>query len=522
MWPNYTASGRKNKWLILVLSALFVTSLLLKLPGIFNELNPFLFCDEGMWVYSVVNSLSSGSLIPSEFKSGTINIYPVLLAVKVFEFGFTQELDVNQITILARVLMNLILSSCSIFFIYGLGKRLGRSILVGVISAAFYAFSPFALAVSQYWYPDAYIAFFVSGFFYFLTVSYFEKLTPAKVLFQGLFLGLAISTKYTALVLAPFLILFYCYLIFSKKITKRAFTSSLGLSSLTAIVVYGILNFGIVLDFESFIQAWDYNRTNYSVSSSPQIGIVYYIGVAFFLFFPPLEVALVILGYTTLWSTSKFWFVNLLLLPAAYLGYLGVSQTFFNRNMSLLLPLLCVVGGIGTITLMKLTSQIPKLGKSLGWGLIFLVLMGPLLISINMAIKDTLPETRIQASEWVRSHIPSSRSIGNNQTCTRDIIPSVAGLTSMQSDRLENLQLDYYVIDSYYPSSFSEAFVKRGLIENFDMKSHHYLNSSGGNTSIFGNNSGTPNIDELAEKRGYKVVKRFSGSGPDIFILKHK
>jgi len=97
-----------------------------------------------------------------------------------------------------------ILGSLTMFFVFGIGRRL-FSVRIGLLAALIYATAPLAVRDAHFGVTDTFMTFLSSGAIY-LILCYFDRSSDREskmILFVSIIIGLAVSTKYTALMLIP-------------------------------------------------------------------------------------------------------------------------------------------------------------------------------------------------------------------------------------------------------------------------------------------------------------------------------
>lgn len=217
-----------------------------------SDLPPYLFCDESIFL-NAVNSFNLHSLYANEFRAGGINIFPILF-IKIL---FFIENDTSLI-IAARFFYLILLGFLTCYFIYKTSRILGFDKLISSFSVLIFILSPISLSVSRIWYPDNYIYFFSSGFLYYLLKSKIFHNIRYFIL-CGLFFGMAVSTKYTAIfLLLPVIFLFS---------TNMKIIRNLMVMLLTSLFIFSLINYSIFFNFDRFYTDFIYNINNYGAHS---------------------------------------------------------------------------------------------------------------------------------------------------------------------------------------------------------------------------------------------------------------
>ena len=252
-----------------VLFVLFSIAVALRLPALFQDLPPYVFCDEAIFHDEVTRLLSTGSWQALEFRSGGLNIYPVLVTAKLATWLSTAPLSSETVLWIGRILHAVILNAASIFFIFLATREMFGRPNIAIYAAFAYAISPMVLSVSRLWYPDHFIAFFSSGALLYMTRTLSHPRRKKLLLKLGCFCGCAISVKYTGILLAVpvlVLLLFQFEMDAAERGWKRAACQLLAqgaLIGISAIVTFALLNFSLFAEPQKFASDFAYNINNY-------------------------------------------------------------------------------------------------------------------------------------------------------------------------------------------------------------------------------------------------------------------
>ncbi len=145
-----------------------------------------------------------------DFRLGTFHFYLVAAALKVAEwigylsFYHQHQFDATKVFVVGR-LVSVTLGLLTIPLIYLIGNKVG-GIKVGVLSALFFSILPLHVLNSHFVAPDVSMCFFVMLTFY-ITILSFERENKVIYPLQGLFCGLAVATKYSAVPIAVVIVL---------------------------------------------------------------------------------------------------------------------------------------------------------------------------------------------------------------------------------------------------------------------------------------------------------------------------
>jgi 4-amino-4-deoxy-L-arabinose transferase-like glycosyltransferase len=504
-------------------------AVLLRVPAIFQELPPYLFCDESMFADEAFAMLQQGRMLTGQFKAGGLNIYiPLLIAKPLFFFNdhiFSYTLfGYTNFVMLGRIAYVLLLNPLTLVFIYFSAVELFQKKTIGLCAALAFLISPFMLANSRMWYPDHYIVFFSAGLFYFLIRHYKAPLHRLNYPFIGIFLALTISTKYTGLLLVPVVGLVLLMNLFWPLNRIQSYTRAnwrlilkwLCAAALSSLVVLLVANFSAVVNTPKFILDFNFNVENYrQYGSLGWRGVVFYLFTLYGLSLGGFGVIAIYFGYQGLFKAHPR-LILLMLAPIGLATYLGVSGLVLFRNMTIFLPLIFLLAGVGIYRLCVYASAGTRLQKTLS----VLVLIGIVFSQLPQIVvtikRDFATDSRILAEDWLKQNIPTTSSVGTNEFCAGPSPAKVAGL-STQIDPFMKQNLDYYVFDTYWASVFEPIYKgNKGALQIWDQKYLHFyfLND----IDIFRWKTQPTRVESVVPS-GYHIVKWFKSNGPDVLIL---
>lgn len=505
-----------------ILIVLFAIAVILRMPALFQELPPYLFCDEQIFADETMRMFASGSIVANEFKAGGLNIYPVLFIIKLF-YTFTGNVpEYQQVIVFGRLIYAVILNSASIFFIFSTAR-----LLFGRNDVAFYAafgflFSPMIYATSRIWYPDHYIIFFSSGFLYFVARTLKDRFDRTSHILVGLFLGLAISVKYTGLLLLLPIILVFCLNYYSVKSSKKELKTTafklagyLSLTLCSALIVILIVNFSAFINYQRFIGDFIFNIHNYRQDDQIHFaGMKFYIFVLYVLTLGISGSIIYMAGYFFIFRESISTFLLLFLFPIFIALYLGSASIALHRNMAIAVPFLLPVFGYGFYRIVNMISTPFLIKRSVAYLLICLIVVSQGFQTTYAFSHDFNKDSRLLAYEWIRQNIPVKSNVGINEQCFGSS-PADQNENNLVTDRFMEKKLDYYVFNSYGNSSLEFYYHNRGIGQVIDQKYIHFNYFNNLNISYF-NDPRT--VNDLVPQ-GYHILKIFSSNGPDIVVL---
>jgi hypothetical protein len=477
-----------------------------------KDLPPFQFCDETIFQNEVGRMLQNNDWIPREYRAGGFNIYPTFLILKFLSIFTSESFASGQILITGRIFNIIFLNVLSIVITYSLA-RVFAGVLPSLIVTAIFAFSQFFYM--QFWYPDSFIYFGVAWVVLMLSRIQFSESLKVDYRLLGIGYGVAVSTKWTTLtLLIPIMIVLLTKLrrdSFSLKTLN--YIASFFLFAFGAILT---LNIGILSRFDDFTKGFMFNLQNYG--NYPGIrwdGYLFYIasiGLNIFgLFSLPLMVAGVL-------SLIKNWkeYLFLLSYPLCIVLLLGDKQWVVLRNIASVGPFLIPFLVIGIVTLINFTKTNDFWRKILGQFILIVSFASICLFYFQTFLTYTETDTRVRATDWLRSANLSTYSGGNNEFCSGESPAAIAGLQTIFDPNLEH-NLDYYVINSYWNSPLMAKYLTKGILTPFDVNRIHFEQW---NSTKLENGFERVKISNSDFPKGYNLVKSFHGNGPDIFVIR--
>jgi hypothetical protein len=432
----------------LLLIAIFLLAAFFRLYGINWDQGAHLHPDERAIIMAVIPLTYPQSI--EEFLSPESTWNPHFFAYGSFPFYLLKitgnalgNLDIRftqyaLIQIAGRYL-SVISDLFTLVLVFKLGRRLFHP-TVGLLGAFFYAISVLPIQLSHFYAVDTLLTSFILLTLYQL-IRFYEKPSLPRALFVGIFWGLALATKISAIVLilsigfaviADFLLLFLkqphkprIWLPHIPKFLKQLCTYFSCIIVSTCIIFLLCEPYAIIDSKNFLIQTWQQSAMTanafifpYTLQYVGKIPYVYEIKNIFLFGLGPVLGLLVFAGvfYFTLLTFQKDkrgkWAKEIILLIFffTYSAVVGKFAIGFMRYMLPVYPLLCL---FGAITIYKLSLSIKKnipntlLFHTLSIIFYLLVLLWPLSF-IHIYTKNN---TRIDASNWIYQNIPDGSSL---------------------------------------------------------------------------------------------------------------
>ena len=469
--------------------------------SLFQEMPPFTFCDESIYLDATFKMLKNNSLYFDEFKSGGFNILPITFISNLF-FPNQNILKIEDVLIVGRLFYLIIINSIGLIYLFKTAEIIYNK-NIAYVSVIIYIFSPMVYSQQRYWYPDSYITTLSSIFLYYIIVLKNIKYTyPNNILIKlGVSFGFLISTKYTTILL-----------IFQIFNLKKKRNINLLIFSASVIFIYILFNYSIITDADKFIKDILFHGKNYGVLKNG----VYFIGIAYYIICIialPLTWLLAPVVIYSFFLVERKYIYSFIVIPVFYISIIGgLAGIVFIRNLNLLLPYIIIVLANGIVNLF-IKFKNSKFKVNLYVYILYLSI--PILSTILAIHHDTKLDSRILARDWVKNNLPPHTTIGINDWCSGDSSANINENFLIFDPSQTNKSINYYVYNSYWAFPLSYKY-KLSYWEMWDQKYFHFYQSSDTAAIIR-----TPSFFRLSsdDAIGYKIIKKFDSNGPDIYIL---
>lgn len=388
------------------------------------------------WPKSVNEFFSpSSSLNPHFFAYGSLPFYLVKVV--------GQSLSENDPEFAHYALLNIpgrFLSAISdvitIFLIFLLGRALFGA-KIGLIASAFYATSVLPIQLSHFYAVDTILTMWVTATLYML-ILFYKHATMKRAFLTGLFLGLALATKISALVLvvgigtaliADFVLLFLKqphkpkhWLPHLPNFAKHLALYG-GIIVITTAVVFAICEPYAIIDFQSF---WTQTQQQsamtkdaftfpYTLQFVGKVPFVYELKNLFLFGLGPLLGIFAIAGtlyvtYTALVKEKKDKWAEECILLTFFFTYFVIVCNFAIGFMRYLLPLYPLFAIFGAVLAKRLYDSFDIRGK-LQYFFIAYFALALLIWPLSFVQIYSRSNTRVQATEWIHHNIPSGSTL---------------------------------------------------------------------------------------------------------------
>ncbi|HWP47338.1 MAG TPA: glycosyltransferase family 39 protein [Candidatus Limnocylindrales bacterium] len=313
--------------------------------------------------------------------------------------------------------------SITLIAVYLLGKQLYTQ-SVGILAAVFLAFSVLHVRDSHFYFPDVPFTFFLVLTVFF-AARFIEKHRLKYYVLAGIFTGVGMATKQTALMVLPVILTAYLIERFQHLRSWAAYKKVLFSISFWGFVLFPIflagitfllLNPFVLINFEKFQEmshktaqfVKGTNQPQWTFQFTDTTFLYWFTNLLYFGMGPLLE-AVCMAGM--IWAFVKRKIPDLLLLSflLPYFYFIGGGYMKFIRYAIPLLPFLCLLGARFLLDLLKITRHhIERVAVKV---VITLVIITSLLYSLAYLNIYRQEDVRIQASRWIHQHIPPGSTV---------------------------------------------------------------------------------------------------------------
>lgn len=498
------------------LLSVFILAIATRLPYVWQGLPPYLSCDEGFFANDVFRMLFEPTPLMHEFRSGSMNSWPVLLPAAVLKL--LGLLSYSNLIVLGRLLLPVLLGSLTVFPLYLLMRKLVISRASSLLTILLFAISPTVVSMAEMWYPDSYI-FFVSSLLIYRILSTMERQKPLPSDFGLIAIfAIGVSIKHNFAFFIVLLVLFshsqlFNSNVFSKQTIREFLTTVLSYQKffIYSVMCFFLINFSIFFDFINFLRAINSNRKIYAVQDINFIpGTIFYV---YNLFVTPLGLVgllILLVGVRYGWKIHRNFILQSLIFLAAFLIVAGFPKQVLSRNTNLLLPFIFIYFAFGLEFLRKLN------GKAVAF-----VSLSALSLSISFSSFEFLSE-QLKTDSYRLMEIYSrsnlvGESVGVSNACNGPS-PAFIGGAKVSNDQTMSENLMYYVYSSYSLSPLKDYFYQKNIFVNSDARNRLMYNfndsriASGWKSKII--------LEELVPAEKYKILRVIDGAGPTFVVLK--
>ena len=413
----------------LALFLLLLTAFWLRYRGIRFGFPLITHPDEPIIVKRALHMIKTNSLDPHFFKAPglELNVYPslyiylqallfiiLLLSGKIFAFfGGLTSIELTSFYYWGR-LLTIFFSVGTIYTTYCCAKSLFNE-RIGLISALLLVFSQLHVTNSFTITVDSPMAFWVMAAFLMSCLHFTRGSALKYYLFNALFIGFAIGTKYTAFLCV--LPLLYVHFQEHSFAPKKALDPRLLITLGLILFVFLLTTPYLILDYPHFKQALTFISNHYQRGHAGAEGK--YNSYAFYALSLVKQYGLIPLllsgfGMSLIFMRDRNRAFLIILFPLTYYLFVGRYRVRFERNIVTLLPFLAILSAYALVSCREWIQQRKQTPAWLGYlplGLLLIALLGQLQPTWAYLNQVRLTDTRIVAQRWIEQNLPKQVKI---------------------------------------------------------------------------------------------------------------
>jgi len=421
-----------NKWILLAVPGMVLAcAFLIRYGGINYGFPIIIHPDEAQVVFRSLDMIFRGDLNPHFFSYPSLLLY-ILAAIfsgihaigqATGAYGAFTDIPIPTLHYWGRMLI-ILLSVFTVYAVYYAGSLLFRK-WIATVSALFITVSFLHIQNSFIITVDSPMAFFISAAFCFSILIWSRGSRLRYYLLNGLFIGLAVGTKYTACFAVLPMILAHVFKV--RENGKPVIDRKIIIGLLVIPAVFLVTTPYAILDFKAFFEAVRnegvHYRSGHAGHDSYSVSYGYYLNslVNKYGLFP---LILAFAGATGLAVRNYLTALICISFPLAFFLFIGSYTVHFDRNIVSLIPFLALFSGFGLQTMFGLAFSAaairkPWIGHAASMVILILCIYGVYDQSEksfeNLRIIN-LPDTRWISKLWVEDHLPPGSVIGEERT----------------------------------------------------------------------------------------------------------
>lgn len=357
------------------------------------------------------------SLNPHFFAYGSLPIYLLKICAEIFGLINPVLKAYGGIHIVGR-LISASFDTATVFVVYLICAKL-FSKKVGLLSSLLYCFSVLPIQLSHFFAVDTILTFFMTTTILWL-IHFTKKPSNKNAFFAGIFFGFSLSTKISALILIPVIIISLMLSLHQNKKNKRIKSKNIEeaiIFTLSSAIIFFCTQPYAIIDFREFAQqttAQTQMSNNafifpYTLQYVGKIPYLYELKNIFLWGLGPVIGLLSASGivYMTLKQGKKIVFMLPAVFLFVYFFIFGKFAVGFIRYMLPVYPMFTIFAGwfLSEIVIKFIPKKYFK-NYLITKSLIFLLVMIISIYPVSFLSIYLHANTRIQASDWINKNIP--------------------------------------------------------------------------------------------------------------------
>ena len=325
--------------------------------------------------------------------------------------------DPTSFYIIARVLLGFLPGTLCVWAVYALYRRLFPEARGALFAALVVAVSFLAVVNSHYAYTDSMMLLFILAAYFFMA-GIMRAPSLKNYLLSGIFIGLAVSAKYNAGLLAVTFATAHASAVLCRDRNKAGlvFDRYLWAAVGVSLLVFIVTNPFAVLDWQFFLQegvakirsrgmGWTHHIT-YSLfeGMGPALLVAGFAGCAVMLFWERLSNKLLFFSF-----------------PLAFYLHLVFQSQRFSRYGLPLVPFLAI-GAAYFLFRVIMPAERTRLWRGLVYTMAAFTLMPTLAKTVKADMLFASPDTRSVSARWIENNVPDGAKIAVDHTSYRPMI----------------------------------------------------------------------------------------------------
>jgi 4-amino-4-deoxy-L-arabinose transferase-like glycosyltransferase len=413
MKPAGENNSRKSTLILLCLIGLAATAV--RVAGVGYGLPMKLIEDESFSVSQAVHIAQTGDLRPRTYTYPTFQIYTLAAAYKLLDWAAPAakeylgiEYDIYDTTpgyLVARFLTAL-MAALTVLVVFFVGRRLYGD-TVGLVAAAFLAFSPLHVGYANTVTPNLPMAFWTTLSFLY-TVKYWGGHSRRHFFLASFFAGIAFSTKYHCALIALPLALAWLM----RTIEEKRFNFGFLYAGLFFAAGFVVFTPYVLIDFPAVVAAVRGIYGHYADAGHPG-----YTGSDNWLYYLKgfagdglLSLAASFAGMAILLRKFSRESVLVLSFPVVFFAVVSSFKVSFIRNLIPVLPFLALFAAVAVDAVSRwgasLLGKIRGVRPTVAVLLVLICVRYPATLSLKSAVRYTRTDTRLIAADWINKHLP--------------------------------------------------------------------------------------------------------------------
>lgn len=334
-------------------------------------------------------------------------------------FGGTEDFALLFISnpsvfyVIGRIILGVIPATISIYLVYFLYKKL-FSDRGACFAAAIYSFSFLTVVNGHYAYLDNLMVLFVLLAFLFL-IKMIEKPILKNYLFSAIFIGLAASTKYNAILLLVSFYVAHLMVIKEHKFSKINFILDrrLWIACLFIITTFALTNPFSILDWNLFFASITGKIRHTYIGWSHHIKYSLFEGVG-----PVLTVIGIAGLFVMFLKEKKAKIILFLSFPVLFYVHLVFCSQAFSRYVLPLIPFISI-GAAYFIYVVLFRNNNKRSADVFVLFLSCILVISTLIKAIKADMLFSGPDTRSVSANWIMKNLPQGTKIAVDHTSFR-------------------------------------------------------------------------------------------------------